>query len=61
MNRKYNYSDFVGMDMTSSNRLKHYKSAQKTSQMSLPSYESATEKRIEDMLLSHNRYHVYCE
>lgn len=61
MNRNYNYSDFGGIDMTASNKLKHYKSAQKIQQKSMSSNQSDIEKRIEDMLLSHNRYYVYCE
>lgn len=61
MNRNYNYSDFVGMDMSASNKLKHYKSAQKIQQKSMPSSQSDIEKRIENMLLSHSRYYVYCE
>lgn len=61
MNSKYNLSDFVGMNMTASNDKRHYSSQYNTQQASMSSDESVTEKRIEDMLLSHSRYYVYCE
>ena len=61
MNNSYNYSDFDGVSLTANNELDHYSSQLELQQVSTYSQESATEKRIEQMLLSHSKYYVYCE
>ena len=61
MNGKYNSSDFVGMNLTATKQIEHYETRQKLQQVSISAYNSVTEKRIENMLLSHNRYYIYYE
>jgi len=61
MNDNYNYSDFAGINLTANNESQHHGSQQELRQVSSSSQESATVKRIENMLLSHNKYYVYCE
>lgn len=61
MNNNYNYSDFAGLSLTANNELDYYGSQKQSRQVSIDSQESPTEKRIENMLLNHNKYHVYCE
>ena len=61
MNNSYNYSDFEGVNLTANNELDHYSSQLELQQVSTHSQESATEKHIEQMLLSHSKYYVYCE
>ena len=61
MNNSYNYSDLDGVSLTANNELDHYSSQLELQQASTYSQESATEKRIEQMLLSHSKYYVYCE
>jgi hypothetical protein len=61
MNNNYNFSDFAGLSLTANNELDHYGSQKQSRQVSIDSQESPAEKRIDNMLLSHNKYHVYCE
>jgi hypothetical protein len=64
MNNNFNYSDFAGIRLTANNELDR-NSAQNRSQQQTKvithSYETPTEKQIEEMLLSHNKFYVYCE
>ena len=61
MNDNYNCSDFAGMSLTGNNELEPYGSQLELKQVSTYSQETATEKRIEHMLLSHSKYYIYCE
>ena len=61
MNNSYNYSGFDGVSFTANNELDHYNSQAELQQVSTHSQESATEIRIEHMLLSHSKYYIYCE
>lgn len=61
MNSKYNTSDFVGMNLTATKQIEHFENQQRLQQVSVSSSNSVTEKRIEDMILSHSRYYVYYE
>jgi hypothetical protein len=65
MNSNYNYSDFAGIRLTANNELdhnvSHASSQQKLEKAFTHSYETPSEKQIEEMLLSHNKFYVYCE
>jgi hypothetical protein len=61
MNNSYNYSDFDGISLNANNELDHYRPQLELQQVSTYAQESATEQRIEHMLLSHSKYYVYCE
>lgn len=61
MNSKHISSNFVGMNMAASNEQEYYGSQQNIPQVSVSSDESAVDRHIEDMLLSHSRYYIYCE
>jgi len=61
MNSNYNYSDFSGIHLTANNETQRYDQQRERKQVSTQSYESQEEKRIEAMLLSHSKYHIYCE
>jgi hypothetical protein len=61
MNSNYNYSDFSGIRLTANNESQRYDQQLELQQVSTQSYESQEEKRIEAMLLSHSKYHIYCE
>ncbi|MCW8941749.1 MAG: hypothetical protein OQK93_01085 [Gammaproteobacteria bacterium] len=61
MNSNYNYSDFSGIHLTANNETQRYDQQRELKQVSKQSYESQEEKRIEAMLLSHSKYHIYCE
>ena len=61
MNNTYNYSDFSGATLTANNEPEYYRSKPELQQVSAHAQESPSEKRIEDMLLSHSKYYVYCE
>jgi hypothetical protein len=65
MNSNYNYSDFAGIRLTANNELDHSNSPnspqQKREKVFTHSYETPTERQIEEMLLSHNKFYVYCE
>ena len=61
MNSNYNYSDFSGIHLTTNNESQRYDQRQQLQQVSTQASESQEEKRIEAMLLSHSKYHIYCE
>jgi hypothetical protein len=61
MNNSYNYADFSGVSLSSNNELEHQRSQPELQQVSTHSAESSSEKRIENMLLSHSKFYVYCE
>jgi len=61
MNSNYNFSDFSGIRLTANNETQRYEQRLEQQQVSSQSLESAEEKRIEAMLLSHSKYHIYCE
>lgn len=60
MNNSHNYADFIGMSLTSTEEFEPYGYQQEASLMTY-SEESATELRIENMLLNHSKYYIYCE
>jgi len=61
MNNSYNYSDFSGISLTSNNELEYQRSQPELQQRSTHTAGSSIEKRIENMLLSHNKFYIYCE
>ena len=71
MNSNYNYSDFTGMRLTANNELQRYETRRYESRrdqeqlqlqpVATPAKHADDEKRIEAMLLSHSKYHIYCE
>ena len=61
MNSNYNYSDFSGIHLTANNESQRYDQQRELQQVTTQPYESQEEKRIEAMLLSHSKYHIYCE
>jgi hypothetical protein len=61
MNNNYNYSDFDGIRLTANNELAQNGTRQKSEQLRTHSYETPSEKQIEEMLLRHNKFYVYCE
>jgi len=61
MNNTINYADFIEMSVTSDEEFEPYGYSSELETGSSNTYESANEKRIENMLLSHSKYHVYCE
>lgn len=61
MNNTYNYSDFSGVALTANNELDPYRSTPELQQVTTHAQESPNEKHIEDMLMSHSKYYVYCE
>lgn len=61
MNNSYNYSDFIGMGLTANNEVDHYSTQPELQQVSTQPKESSADKHIEEMLLNHSRYHIYCE
>lgn len=61
MNNSYNYADFAGISLSSNNELEHSRPQPELQQVSSYSSESSADRHIEDMLLSHSRYYVYCE
>jgi hypothetical protein len=61
MNSNYNFSDFSGIRLTANNESQRYDQQLQQQQVSTQAIESAEEKRIEAMLLSHSKYHIYCE
>ncbi len=61
MNNSYKFSDFDGVSLNANNELDNYSSQLELQQVSTYVQESATEQRIEHMLLSHSKYYVYCE
>ena len=61
MNSNYNYSDFSGIHLTANNESQRYDQRQQLQQVSTQAFESQEEKRIEAMLLSHSKDHIYCE
>lgn len=60
MNNSHNYADFVGMSLTSAEEFEPY-GYQQEAGLSISTEESATELRIENMLLNHSKYYIYCE
>ncbi len=61
MNSNYNFSDFSGIHLTANNESQRYDQQLEQQQVSTQSIDSPEEKRIEAMLLSHSKYHIYCE
>lgn len=61
MNNTYNYSDFNGVVLTANNELEPYRAEPQLQQVTTHAQETPYEKHIEDMLLNHSRYYVYCE
>lgn len=60
MNTSHNYADFIGMSITSNI---DYEPSGNQQELEAP-YEgehSSMESRIENMLLNHSKYYVYCE
>lgn len=60
MNNKHNYADFVGMSLTSNDEFEPY-GYEPELQLATYEFETPQEKRIENMLLNHSKYHIYCE
>jgi len=62
MSKSYYDKNFVEMNLASRNQLE-ITCSQQEMQLQQVSYsqESPTEKRIENMLLSHSKYYVFCE
>ena len=60
MNNSYNYADFVGLDLKSDEAFEPYGYPPETS-FHTYSEENAKEQRIENMLLNHSKYYIYCE
>lgn len=57
MNNSYNYAGFAGLNLSSDE-----KSEPATFKTPPTDYqESASETRIEQMLLNHSKYYIYCE
>ena len=61
MNSNYNYSDFSGIRLTANNESQRYDQQLELQQVTTQTKDTTEEKRIEAMLLSHSRYHIYCE
>jgi len=61
MNTNYNYSDFSELNLTSNNDSQRYEKQLELRQIPSHAEESNEEKHIIEMLLSHSKYHVYCE
>ena len=61
MNSNYNFSGFSGIQLTANNESQRYDQQLELQQVSTQSIDSPEEKRIEAMLLSHSKYHIYCE
>ncbi len=61
MNSNYNYSGFSGVPLTANNESQRYDQQLELQQVTTQSKELEEEKRIEAMLLSHSKYHIYCE
>jgi hypothetical protein len=61
MNNSYNYADFAGISLSSNNELEYQRPQPELQQRSTHSADSSIEKRIENMLLSHSKFYVYCE
>lgn len=60
MNTSYNYADFIGMSITST--IDHEPVGhQPELEAPLEGEHSSMENRIENMLLNHSKYHIYCE
>lgn len=61
MNDSRNYADFVGMKFSSADDSEPYDYQQETPLASSNTDEPYIETSIESMLLSHSKYHIYCE
>jgi hypothetical protein len=61
MNSNYNFSDFSASHLTANNEPQRYDQQLELQQVSTQSIDSAEEKRVEAMLLSHSKYYIYCE
>lgn len=59
MNTSYNYADFVSMSITSDDDYEPY-GYQSDAELLEDGYTPA-ENRIENMLLNHSKYYIYCE
>ena len=57
----YNYANFAVTPPASVNQQEAYDSQLQLQQVPAYTEASPAEKRIENMLLSHSRYYVYCE
>lgn len=60
MNNSYNLTDFIGMSITSSEEFEPYGYSSELEQADLYE-EHSREAKIENMLLSHSKYYIYCE
>ena len=60
MNTSHNYADFIGMSITSNDDYEPYGYQQEVETAHDSDYGSM-ESRIENMLLNHSKYHIYCE
>ena len=61
MNNSYNYADFAGVSLTSNNELEYQRTQPELQLRSTHTADTSIEKRIENMLLSHNKFYIYCE
>ena len=59
MNNKTRAYDDLALRLRTVTETEQYQHQQKSRQAQLFTYETATEKRIEEMLLSHSRYYKY--
>ena len=60
MNNSYNYSDFVGMNLTSDDEFESH-SYQQELQTATDSNDAVFDEQIQSMLLNHTKYYIYCE
>ncbi len=58
MNNSYNYTDFVGMSVNSDDEFEPYGYPAENTQFV---EDTSIEARIENMLLNHSKYYIYCE
>ena len=54
-------SDYASDDLIVSKDSAPYKRSRSMKKAAISAAESSMERRIEEMLLRHNRYYIYCE
>ena len=61
MNNSYNYADFVGMNIKSTEAMDTENYQNEAIQANAYTDDTSIETRIENMLLNHSKYYIYCE
>ena len=61
MNNSYNYADFIGMNLKSDDHFETQAYQAELQPVATQSQDQTIDNRIENMLFSHHKYHIYCE